>query len=146
MLATDCVEKTKIHPVERDFCDKDDVICGSRHSPGHFQTASSPCSPSPPPPPPPVSGRWSDFGSFRRTLHGRMPTTNSGLSYSESDSCPQCRERYSAFKRSSSIQSAATLNSYTGTSSQTRKGNNLLRVCVCVDFWKKSLDKIKKMF
>lgn len=81
----------------------------------------SPISPSPPPPPPPISSRWSDVGSFRRNAHCRLPDATSAISYSESDSCPQCRERYATFKRTNSIQSAATLNSYTG-SSQPRKG------------------------
>ncbi|KAK6628063.1 hypothetical protein RUM44_010545 [Polyplax serrata] len=103
-----------------DFSGEDGIVIEvEAHSPPS-RSMSPGVSPSPPPPPPPVSSRWSEFGSFRTNMPSRMQTTNSGLSYGDSESCPQCRDRYATFKRNNSIQSSTTVNSYTG-STQPRK-------------------------
>ncbi|KAL0275051.1 UNVERIFIED_CONTAM: hypothetical protein PYX00_003033 [Menopon gallinae] len=86
-----------------------------------------------PPPPPPVSigARWAaDLANLRRnipSMHCRVQAVNSALSYSDSESCPQCRERYAGFKRNNSVQSAATVNSYSG-NVHPRKGTSAQQV------------------
>lgn len=122
MQVSGSVDRAEGRGGESDFSGEDSVM-GGPHSPPS-RSMSPPISPSPPTPPPPACPRWSDFGSLQRNVHGRGQTAAGVLSYREMENCPQCRERLAAFKRTNSIQSAATLNSYTG-SLQTRKGNFL---------------------
>lgn len=101
-------------------------MCDAASPASHSLTPS--ISPSPPPPPPVSIGarRAADLASPRRNIpnmHCRVQATNSALSYTDSDSCPQCRERYAHFKRNNSVQSATTCNSYTD-SLQQRKGTS----------------------